>query len=371
MLALKNLLRRKLRSFLSLMGIAIGVAAIVAFNAISQGFKYALDQYLNESGAQMLVVNKTVQDPSFSRVKKEEYEFVQAQRGVTHVSLTTFSLASPRGLKVTSFSMPAMPVYGRTPGDRMLDKFKARVKGRVLERDDEIMLGSITAENLKLVPGDLMEFFNRTFRVVGVYDSGVSFERIGAIVANSVIQQQLGMADASSVVFVYLRTGTDWKDIKRAVEERYSHLAAFRSDEFTVFYNQLDYIDWFVWIISLVSVMVGGLGVLNTMLMSVSERTREIGMLRAVGWSRRRVLGLILSEGTTISVGGGLVGLLAGWTGAEVLIHWAPRDFLSARYSPELFGMALLVAVGLGFIGALYPAWRASRLSPMEALRFE
>jgi ABC-type lipoprotein release transport system permease subunit len=167
MLILKSLLRRKVRSFLSLTGIAIGVAAIVAFNAISQGFKGALDQYFNESGAQLLVVNKTVQDPAFSRVKKAEYEFVQAQRGVTHVSLTTFSLASPRGLKATSSGMPFMPVFGRTPGDRMLEKFKGRVMGRVLERDNEIMLGSITAENLKLSPSDTMEFFNRTFTVVG------------------------------------------------------------------------------------------------------------------------------------------------------------------------------------------------------------
>ncbi len=371
MLILKNLLRRKVRSFLSLMGIAIGVAAIVAFNAIGQGFKRGLDQYFNESGAQLLVVNKTVQDPAFSRVQKDEYEFVRGLPGVAHVSITTFSLASPRGLKAQSFGMPAMPVYGRTPGDRMLDKFKGRVKGRVLEKDDEIMLGSITAENLKLGAGDEMQFFNRTFTVVGVHESGVSFERIGAIVTNSVIQKQLGMGDASSVVFIYLRPGTDWKDVKRAVEAQYPHLAAIRSDEFTVFYNQLDYIDWFVWIISLVSVMVGGLGILNTMLMSVSERTREIGTLRAVGWSRRRVLGLVLSEGTMISFAGGLVGLLAGWTGAEILIRWAPRDFLSTKYSPELFGVALLVAVALGFVGALYPAWQASRLSPIEALKYE
>ena len=353
------------------MGIAIGAAAIVAFNAISQGFKGALDQYFNETGAQVIVVNRTVQDPAFSRVNRAEYEFVRAQSGVGHVSLTTFSLASPQGLGTTSSRMPFLPVFGRTPGDRMLDKFKGRVQGRVLEGDDEIMLGSITAENLKLAPGDRMEFFNRAFTVVGVCDSGVYFERIGAIVANSVIQQQLGMGDASSVLFVYLRSGADWRDIARAVEGRYPHLAVFRTDEVTGFYKQLDYIDLFVWLISLVSVMVGGLGVLNTMLMSVSERTREIGMLRAVGWSRGRVLGLVLSEGTTISIAGGLTGLLTGWAGAEILIRWAPRDFLSTRYSPGLCGAALLVAVGLGFIGALYPAWRAARLSPMEALRFE
>jgi len=115
---------------------------------------------------------------------------------------------------------------------------------------------------------------------------------------------------------------------------------------------------------------VGGLGVLNTMLMAVSERTREIGTLRAVGWSRGRVLGLILAEGTLISSLGGLVGLGAGTLGAEVLIHWAPRG-LDTLYSPMLFVEGFAIAVALGFAGALYPAWQASRLSPIEALKYE
>ncbi len=368
MLILRNLLRRKVRSLLSLMGIAIGVAAIIAFNAIGQGFKRGLDQYMKESGAQMLVVNRTVQDPAFSRVSKEEQDYVRALPGVTHVSVTTFSIAAPRGLKVKS-GMPALLLYGRAPGDRLLEKFRGKVRGRVIEADDEIMLGSITAENLKMGPGDTLDLFKRQFKVVGVHDSGISFERVGAIVSNRVLQEELKMGEAASILFVYL--DGDWRDAKRAVEAKHPHLAAIRSEEFTVFYDQLEYIDWFVWVISLVSVLVGGLGVLNTMLMSVSERTREIGTLRAVGWSRAMVLKLILSEGTTISFFGGLVGLGAGWAGAEILIRWAPRDFLSTRYSPELFAVAMATALVIGVIGAFYPAWQASRLSPIEALKYE
>ncbi len=370
MLVLKNLLRRKARSLLSLMGVAIGVAAIIAFNAIGQGFKRGLDQYFRESDAHLLVVNRTVQDPAFSRVKKEELDFVRGLSGVKHVSVTTFSIAAPRGLKVKS-GMPALLLFGRTPGDPLLDKFKSRTKGGLIQKDDEIMLGSMTAENLKLGPGDALELFGRTFRIVGVHTSDVAFERVGAIISNSVLQEQLKMGEAAAIAFVYLHPGVDLEQVRRAVEEKYSHLSAIQTQEFTMYYNQLEYIDWFVWVISLVSVAVGGLGVLNTMLMSVNERTREIGTLRAVGWSRARVLRLILSEGTAISFAGGLGGLVGGWLGAEVLIRWAPRDFLSTRYSPELFLLALTTAVVLGFFGALYPAWQASRLSPIEALKYE
>jgi putative ABC transport system permease protein len=83
------------------------------------------------------------------------------------------------------------------------------------------------------------------------------------------------------------------------------------------------------------------------------------------------VLRLILGEGLAISAAGGVAGLVAGWAGAEVLIRWAPRDFLSTWYSVGLFAVALAVALGLGFAGALYPAWQASRLSPIEALKYE
>jgi putative ABC transport system permease protein len=136
-------------------------------------------------------------------------------------------------------------------------------------------------------------------------------------------------------------------------------------------FENLQYIDWFVWIITLVSVIVGGLGVLNTMLMSVSERTREIGTLRAVGWSRKRVLHLILSEGMLISLIGGLFGLGVGCAGAEILIRFAPSGFLDTTYSWLLMVEGLGVALVLGFIGAFYPAIAASRLSPIEALKYE
>jgi putative ABC transport system permease protein len=106
------------------------------------------------------------------------------------------------------------------------------------------------------------------------------------------------------------------------------------------------------------------------MLMAVSERTREIGTLRALGWSRAKVLRLVLAEGALISGMGGLLGLAAGWAGAEVLILWAPSG-LDTQYTLFLYGQAMAVALGLGVAGAFYPACQAGRLSPIEALKYE
>jgi putative ABC transport system permease protein len=370
MLVLKNLSRRKARTALSLLGIAIGIAAIIAFHAIGQGFRKSLDRYMHESGAQALVLSRLMQDPAFSRVTSEDQEFVRTLPQVEHLSAGTFALASPKGLKVKTGRMPTLLVFGRTPGDRILDKFKGKVKGRIFAADDEVMLGKYTAETFALAVGDSLELFGRSFRVVGIYDSGVSFENVGAMAPNSVVQAVL-KTDSINMGFLYLRPGADWGAVRDAVEARNPQLTVIRTEEFTNFYNQLEYIDWFVWIISLVSVIIGGLGVLNTMLMAVSERTREIGTLRAVGWSQPMVLRLILMEGVTISLLGGALGLGVGTIGAELLIRVAPTGFLSTHFSGALYGIAMVVAVLLGFTGAMYPAVRASQLSPIEALKYE
>ena len=124
--------------------------------------------------------------------------------------------------------------------------------------------------------------------------------------------------------------------------------------------------------ISFIAVFIGGLGMLNTMLMSVLERTREIGVLRALGWRQRRVLWLILQESLVLGLIGGLAGILFG-LGLGGLIALVPGTFgaIELVYGPTLFARALVVALTAGAAGGLYPAWRATRMRPVEALRYE
>jgi putative ABC transport system permease protein len=369
MLVLKNLLRRRIRTTLSILGITIGIGAIVAFHAMGRGFKDTLDRMFRETGADMLVINRLRKDPAFSRVKKEEQEFIAGLPQVEHQSGGTFILEADRGLKAL-VKMDMLLVWGRPPGDRLIEKFRKRMRGDIIKNDREVMVGYLAARSLGVKPDDTLELFGRPFKVVGVYESNVQLENAGAIVANSVVQQELNIGETVAMTFVYLKPGADADAFRKAVEAKYPHLQAIRTEEFTSYYDQLQYIEWFVWIITLVSVVVGGLGVLNTMLMSVSERTREIGTLRAVGWSRARVLRLILAEGMLMSVAGGLVGLGVGAVGAEILIRSAPKG-LEALYTLSLFAQAFAVAIVLGFVGAFYPAWQASRLAPIEALKYE
>jgi putative ABC transport system permease protein len=124
--------------------------------------------------------------------------------------------------------------------------------------------------------------------------------------------------------------------------------------------------------ISTLAILVGGVGVLNTMLMSVFERTREIGVLRALGWRRSSILGLILREAALLGVVGGMIGVGVAWS-LVWLMNLVPllTGLITAEFSWDVFARAFLVALFLGVSGGLYPAYRATRLQPVEALRYE
>ncbi len=366
MLILKNLFRRKIRTTLSVLGVAIGIAAIIAFNAVAGGFKDGLNAYASQTGAHLMVLARDVPASEYSRVSAEELRAISTMPGVHQGAGTAFYVARASGL-------PALFLFGRDPNELPIRRYRnSDLQGRLLETDGEIMLGYVAAEKMKKKLGEDVELFDgRKFRLVGVYTVGIPWENVGAVVTVRVIQEKLRMGDAVQLGMVYLKDPRERDAVKARIERTYPNLIAVPSEEFAGNFENLQYIDWFVWVVSLIAVIVGGLGVLNTMLMTVSERTREIGTLRAVGWSCLRVMGLILSEGVLISVIGGATGLLVGWGGAEILIRWAPRGFLRTTYSPQMFLEAMAIALALGIVGALYPSYRASRLSPIEALKYE
>jgi putative ABC transport system permease protein len=128
----------------------------------------------------------------------------------------------------------------------------------------------------------------------------------------------------------------------------------------------------FMGVLSFLTILVGGVGVLNTMLMAVHERTREIGVLRAVGWDRRRVLVMIMKESVLLGMLGGAAGIAFALFLARALDAIPMMaGMLSPRWQWDVFARAILVALTLGLIGGVYPAFRATRMQPVEALRYE
>ena len=366
-LSLRNLMRRGVRTSLSVLGVAVGVAAIVAFTAMGEGFKDSIDRYGRQSGADLVLIEEKAGDPAFGRITAAE---IEQMRSDPSIRAFAGSIVMPASLpeRVT----PVL-VAGRDPDEELISAYlNPALEGRLVESEDEALIGVILAEELDLAIGDSLEILRSSFKVVGIYRTAVQWENGGAVVHSQVLRNSMGMEDGSVMVgFVYLADPDGIAPATLSLQARFPHLRILPTAFLSSGFEQLAYIDSFIWVISLAALIVGAIGVLNTMLMSVSERTREIGTLRAFGWRSTMVLRMIIAEGMITSVLGGLVGSLLGVVAAELLMDLVPQGLLEAHFSIGVFARGLAIAVVLGLLGSVYPAYRASRLPPAAALRYE
>jgi putative ABC transport system permease protein len=296
------------------------------------------------------------------------HEEVAQIRNLPFVEGVASSSAMP-GLMI---GIPALLVFGRHPDEPLLKVYERELEGRLLKDKSEIMLGAVAAKQLQKKVGDKFWFLGETFTVVGIYRTRVSWENGAAVSHIDVIRRRLHPNHSGMVAFIYLREPGRWREAAEELERRMPRMRVVRTENVVIFFQeQLVYIDYFVWIISVAALVMGAICVLIVMLMSVSERVREIGTLRAFGWTRRKVIGLILAEGAVVSVLGGAAGVILGVVGAEILLQLIPQGYFDSHYSWETFAKGLGVAIGVGLTGAMYPAFVASRLAPAEALRYE
>ena len=155
------------------------------------------------------------------------------------------------------------------------------------------------------------------------------------------------------------------------INQKIDSLRAIKSADILQRHKEVDFFKQFGLVISLIAALAGAVGILNTMTLTVYERTREIGLLLAVGWSRTRVLTSVLAEGLLLSIIGGLVGVGFGYAEVQAARKWFSLDALSGDLNFTRSWQALALAFGIGFLASLYPSIRASMLQPIDALRHE
>ena len=234
------------------------------------------------------------------------------------------------------------------------------------------MIGRAIAETLKKKVGDTIELSGVRFKIVGIYESTVSWQELGGAVTLRDSQTLMGRPRKVTMYTVKLHDPRQAPEMVERINHTFPEVYAALTGDFVQQMPDMQNSDAMLGGISFIAILVGGIGVLNTMLMSVFERTREIGVLRALGWRRRRILGLILREALTLGLLGGMTGIGAAFAIMK-LLSLAPwvGEVLKVNWEPDMFLRAILVALMLGLIGGLYPAWRATRLQPVEALRYE
>jgi putative ABC transport system permease protein len=366
-LVFRNLLRQRMRTLLTVIGIAVGITIVVALGTITGGLRQTVGGWLELGGADFVVARKGSADFSFSTVSDREWAQLDALDGVDR---STGVL-----VRVTRHeSNPYFILMGVRPTE--LAKAPPRlVSGRLPAKGSrhEVLLGSRTAASEDAAPGSYVTIDEERFLVVGVYRSDDVMTDSGAYAPLATVREIARTPGVVTGVWLDAEAGADTRALASEIETRFPTLVTVAGvDDFGKVDQGIAIMDALDLAVTALAVGVGAIAVMNTMIMAVFERTREFGILRAVGWRGSRIVRLVVTEALFLclvaAVAGTILGVLA--TRAVMQIEEV-QGLLEPQYAPAVFVRAVLIAAGVGLVGALYPAFRAVRLSPMEALRHE
>jgi putative ABC transport system permease protein len=386
---LRQLSRRKLRTALTILGITIGIWALVVFSSMANKINQIV-----AGGSQYFEGKILVTDASnlavgagFTPMRTEVADQIRDLDGVAAAAGEVQLIFDPEANAFGGAQTIVGTVAGSDEGHETFELSTAQ--GRLLTEADEgslvILLGSDMARQQSAAVGDTMEMRGERFEVVGILEPTLTAPDTSVFVPLSAaqllfhktlpaaVQDAIPADQLISQVVVYPEADTDSAALATLIKERVENVKTLTGAEFdeqigsaTAIFNAI------IIGVAVISLVVGGLSVINTMAMSVAERTREIGIKRAIGGSRRRIIRELVTEAALIGFIGGVIGLLLGAI-VVVFANEAGRDSGTILFdlTPGTAIFAVAFSTILGMVAGVIPAWSAARLDPVEALRYE
>ena len=272
-----------------------------------------------------------------------------------------------------SENSPYFSLMGLNPQDASFAEIKLS-NGSMYHNDtNELILGKISADNENKNVGDNITLGKESYKITGIFETGDPNQDGGAF--TSLITAQKAMDDLGNITMIHVKVdkGVDVNKLTDEIDSKYGdNISTISSlNDIKMIKKSMDTLNGASWGISLLAILIGGIGIINTMLMTVFERTKEIGVLKAVGWSNKKVLLMILGESIVITLSAGIVGSIIGIIGVELLMNANILGVITPIFTFNTFLKAFSVAITVGIVGGLYPAIKALRLTPTEALRDE
>ncbi len=365
-IVVRGLLRRPVRTGLTLVGISIGIAAVVALVGISRGFEKSWATGMKARGTDVVVSNmgSALAPKPFSATVRDRIASLPQVAATCSIFVDLTSIEDSSMMVVSArewggFSWKNLKlISGRMPRDAM---------------EPAVVLGQTAAEVLKKKVGDPIQLEARELSVVGIVDGGALVENGSVILSLPLFQEISGNEGKINIIDLRVTPSTSEDDVKRLCVQINSLIPEARAmvaGEHLGNSQAYRFIRAMSWGTSLLAVIVGVLGVMNTMLMTVFERTQEICILLAIGWKRGRIISMVLWESALLGLLGGIAGVLIGTLGVKVMETLpAIHGLLEPDLSVGLLVISVAIAVAVGVASGLYPAWRSSRLTPSLALQ--
>ena len=390
--AVYSLTANRMRAALALLGIVLGVCSVITLMAIGRGSTDSITELIQSLGSNLLTVSPNGGDLTMSDVAALQDPQFAPSVGAVAPQISTFATAHIGSDETTAI------VNGVTPSFLQVRNLEMAtgtfIGGPHVEAIAEVVvLGAQVSEDLfgnQDPTGALIRLNERRFRVVGVMaNQGGGFGSVDDQVMIPITTAHYRLTRSSSggdiavdQIFIQAR---DTDAVDQAIEEvetvlRLSHRLT-DADDFFVF-NQQEILETFdeanqtlvvfLGTVAGISLLVGGIGIMNIMLVSVTERTREIGIRQAMGAKRRDIVAQFVTEAVFLTFGGGIIGVAVGLTLATIIDgRFLIGTEWSTRVTSDIPIIALIVSVAIGLFFGIYPAVRAARLNPIEALRYE
>ncbi|MGE4579919.1 MAG: ABC transporter permease [Desulfuromonadales bacterium] len=388
-IAFNNIRRRKGRMAFLLAGLLLGIGTVVTLVSLSRSLTAEAQHKLENFGANILITPRSDQlslsygGVSLGGVTVEAEEIRQDDLALlkTIPNARNIAAVAPKLLGSARVGAERVLLMGVDPELEFALKRWWSVKGEPLKKDDEVVAGSNVARRLDLQVGDRIELYGRQFTVSGILEQTGGQDDHLLLAPLGVVQHLLQKPGMISLVEVAALCGDcPVEDMVRQISAVMPEVEVNALQQIVkTRMHALEQFELFSWLVAAVVLLVGALVVFVTMMGAVNERTREIGIFRALGFRRSHVMRLILVESASVSLVAGILGYLAGTAASRAVLpffregqgaHGAHGEHMELiLWSPELAVGAVVLAVVVGCLASFYPALHASRMDPNEALR--
>jgi len=397
-IAVRNIRTRSLRSFLTILGIVIGVFLIISLLSLSEGLKATINQQLQAMGGEMIMVMPGSDDDFFSammfggaNLQREDLEAIKKAQGVDKVLGFSYTGAIARYKEEAK----QIAIAGYDPWKESLDILSifqgwSLSSGRWPSKGNEILIGSQVATEIfskEVKAGSEITIKGRKFVVAGILNSLGSKQDDSMVYMDMNVYQDITGEKRGTAAYalVKLKSGVDENTVAENIEDALRETRKRRSGtdeaDFSVITSEkmgqiagniLGVIQMVIIAFASIAIIVGGIGITNSMFTSVRERTKEIGIMKAIGAKNSAILLIFLFEAGIVGLVGGIGGTLFGFLlakGIEMYGQAHPIFYFSASVTPGLIIFGLVFSFIIGCVSGVLPARTAARLKPVDALR--